>query len=176
MANNPSPPVHWFWRICVPLVIISIAAFISVPKIISSSKELVKDNIPKKILEENFRSERDIDEENYRAGRAAFIAHEYDKAASLFRKGAEAGDAKSQGYLGVAYMMLNDHYNGIVWIRRAAEKGHVQSQYNLGLCYNWDFGTAGNADEAFYWLKKAEDNGLENAITRGMFSKQFCVE
>lgn len=176
MTNNLSPKDHWFRRTGAPLIIIGIAAFISVPTIISSIREMTKDIPAKKNFEESFRSEKDIIEENIRAGREAFAAHEYYKAVSLFRNGAEKGDARSQGYLGIAYMMLDDDPNGIYWLRKSAENGYPPAQYNLGICYNWRIGTIGNADEAEYWLRKAEKNGIENALERALYSKRFLVE
>ena len=47
--------------------------------------------------------------------------------------------------------------------RKAAEKGHMKAQYNLGLSYKLGDGVSVNRTEARKWLQKAADQGHENA-------------
>ena len=46
---------------------------------------------------------------------------------------------------------------------KAAEQGHSQAQYNLGLCYANGCGVAKNPSEAVKWYRKAAQQGVQEA-------------
>ena len=45
-----------------------------------------------------------------------------------------------------------------------AEKGHLESQHNLGICYFNGHGTQKNPEEAVKWFRKAADRNLPDAM------------
>ena len=47
--------------------------------------------------------------------------------------------------------------------REAAEQGHAEAQFNLGICYEDGDGVEWNYDEAIKWYSKAADQGHEEA-------------
>ena len=102
--------------------------------------------------------------------KGALGSHQYDHAVELLQEGAQNGHVQSQACLGVAYMMLHREAEGAQWIRKAAEAGDTLSQFNIALCYNHGVGVPKNGDEALFWGKKAEENGIENATLRLVFS------
>ena len=70
--------------------------------------------------------------------------------------------------LGVNYLDGNDSLGiymnkekGVELIRRAAEQGHAQGQYNLGICYSRGEGVTQDYEQAEYWKNLAIQNGYE---------------
>jgi uncharacterized protein len=51
----------------------------------------------------------------------------------------------------------------IGWYRKAAERGHADAQYNLGLMYYDGQGTPLDPSEASRWFRKAAEQGLADA-------------
>ena len=49
------------------------------------------------------------------------------------------------------------------WLRRAADQGHAQAQYTLGLMYLKGSGVAKDEQEAVVWIRRAADQGLVQA-------------
>ena len=90
-----------------------------------------------------------------------------DKA-HYFIDSAEDGDAESQYMMGVFF------YNGtegaqknkkeaVAWYNKAAKQGHVNAQFNLGLCYDIGDGVIENDKKAVYWYNKAAKQGHAKA-------------
>lgn len=84
---------------------------------------------------------------------------------------AEAGNVDAQYQLGEAYRIGIDVARNLPgamrWYLRAASRGHVAAQVNLGRLYMQDFEPGGvkrNADQARYWLKRAADAGSVQAL------------
>jgi Sel1 repeat len=59
-------------------------------------------------------------------------------------------------------MVLFDDDKGFIWLKKAAERGNVAAQYNLGVTYLHDR-TRRNNEQAQIWLRKAADAGNLNA-------------
>ena len=55
------------------------------------------------------------------------------------------------------------HGDALRWYRRAAERGHAESQYHLGLMYLNDQGVRHAYDTAARWLREAADQGHPRA-------------
>ena len=51
----------------------------------------------------------------------------------------------------------------VKWYRNAAEQGHADAQYKLGVCYNTGDGIAQNKTEAVKWYRKAAEQGHADA-------------
>ena len=47
--------------------------------------------------------------------------------------------------------------------KKAAEQGHAEAQFNLGVCYETGDGVAKNSKEAVKWYRKAAEQGHANA-------------
>jgi TPR repeat protein len=64
---------------------------------------------------------------------------DYAKAAKLFRKAAEAGNASAQFELGLIYDdgkgVAQDYKQAMAWYEKAAAQGNAPAQYNLGVLY-----------------------------------------
>ena len=82
----------------------------------------------------------------------------------LMRKGAHAGHAGAQGYLGALYMtghgMPRDYHQGLIWLGAAAEKGDAQAQFNFGTAYYAGWGVAKSFIKAVEWWRKAAEQGF----------------
>jgi TPR repeat protein len=102
---------------------------------------------------------------------------ESTKRAALIKK-AESGDAMAQCELGDMYRKLGwdngcfdsecsihskDYAEAVRWYRKAAEQGHAQSQYGLGLMYTFHWGVPKDDAEAVRWYRKAAEQGLAEA-------------
>jgi TPR repeat protein len=91
-------------------------------------------------------------------------AEESEVTADLLTK-AEAGDAQSQWRLAVALAQgqKTNYQHSRPWLQKAAEQGHVEAQFNLGLiCYN-DYLAEGNFEQAAFWYRKAGEQGHADA-------------
>lgn len=61
-----------------------------------------------------------------------------------------------------------DYYNAAIWYRKAADQGHVEAQYIMGLLNTLGEGVPQSDYNAFYWYKKAAENGhVEAQMTVG---------
>lgn len=103
----------------------------------------------------------------------ALGSHQYSKAIDLLTEGAENGHNKSQGLLGISYMMSDQETEGVKWIRKAAEGGDPLSFYNLAVCYEYGFGVEKNSKEAKFWVKKAENAGVSKPNALGWIQNTF---
>jgi len=84
------------------------------------------------------------------------------------RAKAEAGDAKAQYALGVAYengkgLDQNDEL-AVQWYRKAAEQGDAAAQNALGVMYRMGRGVETNKEEAVRWYQRAAQQGDANAM------------
>ena len=108
-------------------------------------------------------------QQNVEAASKALGSHQYSKAIDLLKKGAENGHSRSQGLLGVSYMMSDQEYEGVKWIRKAAEGGDPLSVYNMAVCYTHGIGVQKNENEARFWVEQAEELGVKQPGISGSF-------
>lgn len=73
--------------------------------------------------------------------------------------------------LGLNYLKGNDSLGiymnkekGIALIRRSAEQGYTDAQYNLGRAYWLGDGVSEDKPQAVYWWSKAAEHGNADAI------------
>lgn len=78
------------------------------------------------------------------------------------RKTAEEGDAEMQFKMGVGYHKMKYHDEAEKWYEMAAEKGHAETQYELGCMYANGEGVRQNYDKAAKWLWKARQGEDES--------------
>ena len=76
---------------------------------------------------------------------------------------AEAGDARAQFSLGLAYfngrVVSKDLRKASIWFEKAAEQGHLSAQYNLGVLFVQGFGVDKDFAQAAKWFRKAAEQG-----------------
>jgi TPR repeat protein len=105
--------------------------------------------------------------DDYAEGMRDYNQKAYAKAARLFRKAAEAGDAGAQFELGLIYDdgqdVAQDYKQAMAWYEKAATQGNAPAQYNLGLLYNQGHGVAQDPKQAASWFEKAAAQGLAPA-------------
>jgi TPR repeat protein len=91
---------------------------------------------------------------------------EPEKIAELRRR-AEAGDAKAQNELGVAYRMgegiPKDKNEAVNWYRKAARQNYPDGLFNLGISYYNGDGVATDEVLSYAWLTIAESAGSAEA-------------
>jgi FimV-like protein len=56
-----------------------------------------------------------------------------------------------------------DSNEAVKWCRKAAEQGHLDAQFQLGLLYNQKNESIYDGKEAERWLRKAAEQGLPDA-------------
>ena len=112
-------------------------------------------------------------QKNADAASEALGSHQYSQAIDLLKDGAEHGHSRSQGLLGVSYMMTDQESEGVKWIRKAAEGGDPLSYYNMAVCYEYGFGVEKNSSEAKFWVKKAENAGVSKPNALGWIQNTF---
>lgn len=69
------------------------------------------------------------------------------------------GDSQSQYEFGKAYWHREDYVNALPWLKAAADQGHVEAQYLLGMAYLQGRGTVQNYRTALEQFTKAADRG-----------------
>lgn len=85
---------------------------------------------------------------------------------------AKSGDADAQASLGWEYED-SDPKEALRWYRRAAEQGHADAQFALGLMYYEGRGVQENHAEAAIWLHQAVENGSTIALYNLAFQYQY---
>jgi len=87
-------------------------------------------------------------------------------ACEWFEKAADQGHPKAMHNTGYCYQVgtggKTDVEKAIHYYSLAAEGGLTNSQHNLGMLY----GTQGNAEKAYFWLRIAQSNGYTEDASR----------
>ncbi|MHB1024383.1 MAG: CHAT domain-containing protein [Desulfobacteria bacterium] len=96
-------------------------------------------------------------------GEGYYNAKNYKAALPIFRKAADAGNAKAMTWLGYAYEqghgVNQDYVEAVRWYRKAADAGYVVAMKNLGVVYSLGQGVKQDYAEAVRWYRKAADAG-----------------
>ena len=84
------------------------------------------------------------------------------------RNKANEGDPAAQASLAHAYHegtdgLAKDDEEAIVWLRKAAEQGNIEGQFNLGIAYYHGLGVKKDITEAVKWFGKAAKQGYSEA-------------
>jgi hypothetical protein len=106
-------------------------------------------------------------QDDYAEGMRVYDQKDYAKAAKLFRKAAEAGNASAQFELGLIYDdgqgVAQDYKQAMAWYEKAAAQGNAPAQYNLGVLYGQGHGVAQDPKQAASWYEKAAAQGFAPA-------------
>ena len=93
---------------------------------------------------------------------------DYEKAISLLNEAIDLGSADALGLLGFCYAhgygVEENHDIATEYYRRGAIAGDAFSEFTLGKSYLWGAGIEINTQEGLFWLKKAADQEMEQAI------------
>ena len=83
------------------------------------------------------------------------------------RKAAEAGDARAQNSIGIAYQwgqgVEKDYNEAVKWFRAAAKQNYASAQFNLGVSYLEGEGVEVDHRKATAWFTLAKENGDKSA-------------
>ena len=81
---------------------------------------------------------------DFKAGKAAYRADDYESSIEHFKLAAEQGNLKARTLVGIFYRkgmgVKQDYAEALKWLRPAAEQGFGAAQSELGLCYECGFG------------------------------------
>jgi len=100
---------------------------------------------------------------------ALFSQTLFADAISNWRTDAENNDDVAQCKLGLSYLygLNNVETNigeGVKWIRKAANLGNAEAQYQLGMCYSSGTGVLKMPSEAVKWWYKSADQAHAGAL------------
>jgi TPR repeat protein len=138
---------------------------------LDATKDMGQWKANRAVLEIEGRAERiDLNrtpEDDYAEGMRVYGRKDYAKAAILFRKAAEAGNAGAQFELGLMYDdglgTPQDYKQAMAWYEKAAAQGNAPAQYNMGVLYNQGNGVAQDPKQAASWYEKAAEQGFAPA-------------
>ena len=86
---------------------------------------------------------------------------------AAMRAAAEAGDARAQFHLAIAYDTADgvphDFPEAVRWFTRSAEGGYAVAQAKLGLMYRFGWAVPRDLVKAAGWYRKAAEQGLAAA-------------
>jgi TPR repeat protein len=101
----------------------------------------------------------------YAAG--TLVPQDYARAATWFRRAADAGIANAAYNLGVMCQqglgVPKDARAAIGWYEKAAQKGHPEALYNLGIVYTKGLGADVDMDKGVAYFKRAANAGVAQA-------------
>lgn len=117
----------------------------------------------------------------YATGRG--VTRDDRAAVRCFEEAAEAGDARAQFNLGIMYTTgrgiesrdaLYYESRGRYWYEKAAEQKYAKAERNMGLmCETGRGGCIKSDEEAFWWYKKAAQNG--DAIAQCALASMYAA-
>ena len=101
----------------------------------------------------------------------AYDAKSYERAAELLLPYAELGELEAQAFLGVIYVERGKDDpsflpRGVRWIKRAAQRGHAEAQFVMGLMFSAGIGVPVRPGRAARWYRKAAAQGIAEAHSR----------
>ena len=93
---------------------------------------------------------------------------------------ADQGTAWAQYTLGRAYENEQpgnqpDAIEAMKWYRKAADHGHTQAQFHLGLMYAYGRGGPENVAEAYFWVLLAKKSGVDPDDYEGEYEMESIV-
>lgn len=103
-------------------------------------------------------------EEDFQAGRRAYLAGDVVAAMPALKRAADAGHAAAQSLYG--YILDKAEYNAEAaqYFRRAAEQGDADGQFGLGALYAAGEGVPRDPAAARAWLERAGRQGHAQAV------------
>ena len=102
--------------------------------------------------------------ELYREGGPG-VLQDFDQALYWYEQGIENEPARAYNGIAAINIMQGNTDKGVEYLKKAAELGHPQAQYNLALMYdvgNFDV-YMDDKEKAKYWYEKSAANGYADA-------------
>ena len=97
------------------------------------------------------------------------------RAAGLYRRAAELGDADAAGRLGTMYCLglgtYRNYDEAAKWLGMAARRGNAEAEAALGVLYYFGLGVRQDYLEALRWFRKAADQG--SAMARNNLAAMY---
>lgn len=87
------------------------------------------------------------------------VERNINEAIKWYTKAAEQGYDLSLNNLGNIYMSKGEYEKAVEYFKKAAEIGCVQSQVNIGICYEEGKGVERDDRQALWWYARAARNG-----------------
>jgi len=72
----------------------------------------------------------------------------------------------------IGWGVAEDKEKAFPWYLKAAEEGHAEAQFYVGLCYSKGEGVLQDSDKSFQWYMKAAEQGYPQA----QFNVGYCYE
>ena len=115
------------------------------------------------------------------AGKGRIVSELVNRALVLARAGSsDLGEESpmSQHIRGIFYYLgigdqdhlEIDYAEAVKWFRKAAERGHAEAQFNLGICYDRGRGLTEDPVEALEWFKKA----AQQCFAKAQYAVGYC--
>ena len=106
-------------------------------------------------------------EEDYEAGKQAYLAGDYSEALRIWQPLADAGNQFAQFSLGSLYFegagAEKDYEASAKWFRLAAEQGYAPAEFNFGNAYKHGNGVEQDDAKAAEWWRKAAEQDFAPA-------------
>jgi TPR repeat protein len=100
-------------------------------------------------------------------GLAAYRAHDYATALTLWQPLADKGNPAAQYQVGTLYAegrgVAQNDATAAQWFQRAADQGDAAAQYNLAVSFAYGLGVAKDDAAAAKWFRRAADQGMPYA-------------
>lgn len=102
-----------------------------------------------------------------------YSSEDFDSISSI----AEQGHARALQTLH-NHSIIEGSKNSVEWHKKAAEQGQVNSEYYLGLCYEYGIGIKTDRVHAVKWYKKAAEQGHVNAqyVLANRYSSEVSIK
>lgn len=101
------------------------------------------------------------EEDDYEAGKRAYLAGDYVEALRIWQPLADGGNKFAQFSLGSLYFegagVEKDYDTSATWFKKAAEQGYAPAQFNLGNAYKHGNGVPKDDVQAADWWRKAAE-------------------
>lgn len=94
------------------------------------------------------------------------IKRDLPAAFALCNKAAASGFVPAQATVGALFTRTRDFEQAARWLRKAADQGDPEAQYNLGIAYIKGQGVPADLGQAFRWMVLAAEQGIAPAQAR----------
>lgn len=113
----------------------------------------------------------------WQVGTAYYTHKRLPEAAGFFWKGAQAGDPRAMGALGLMYVksagVTGDPQKGRAWLTKAAQMGDRGAQYALGVCFERGIGGPASPETAVKLYAASAQQGFAPAAKALALDNEF---
>lgn len=102
--------------------------------------------------------------EDYKTGLENFREGDVVGAMTPLKRAADAGQPDAQALLGYILHQAGENDSAIAYLRKSAEQGNAEGQYNLSVMYSSGDAVPKNIPESMKWLQLAAEQGNSKAV------------